>query len=321
MMKRIAFIIGSALLLAACNSGGEDYFVESPVENVSISFDGGQTRASLSTVSGTFALYGTATDAGNTSVVFSNQKIEYLSESNRWVYSPLKYWNLQADHRFGAYAPYNASRNFSFSPEGYPMITDFMVQQDVDSQESLLLSRSIERNVGPDGLDISAVVFAFDPALTRINFKIKKESTFTDVLHLNVLRMYNLKSSGNSIHNGTQVIWDTSSAPINTFGYGTGFANPQEVSHEGITAWKNGALMVPQQISGITVYLSYTRRHNNMTYSYDKDNITLPGTDWKPGKQITYVLTLKPENYIEIGEPIVEPWIDSPSGGGTIIVN
>ena len=78
--------------------------------------------------------------------------------------------------------------------------------------------------------------------------------------------------------------------------------------------------MVPQQISGITVYLSYTRRHNDLTYSYDKDNITLPGADWQPGQQITYVLTLKPENYIEIGEPIVEPWIDSPSGGGTIIL-
>lgn len=88
-----------------------------------------------------------------------------------------------------------------------------------------------------------------------------------------------------------------------------------------IIAWEDGALMVPQQISGITVYLSYTRRHNDLTYSYDKDNIILPGADWQPGQQITYVLTLKPENYIEIGEPIVEPWIDSPSGGGTIIVN
>jgi len=135
------------------------------------------------------------------------------------------------------------------------------------------------------------------------------------------LRMYNLKSSGNCTHNGNRIIWDTSSAPTNTFGYSTGFTNPQEVSYEGIIAWEDGALMVPQQISGITVYLSYTRRHNDLTYSYDKDNIILPGADWQPGQQITYVLTLKPENYIEIGEPIVEPWIDSPSGGGTIIVN
>ena len=72
--------------------------------------------------------------------------------------------------------------------------------------------------------------------------------------------------------------------------------NPEEVSYEGIIAWEDGALMVPQQISGITVYLSYTRRHNDLTYSYDKDNITLPGADWQPGQQITYVLTLKPES-------------------------
>lgn len=321
MTKRVVFNIVFVWLLTACNSGGdEQHFTDSPDKKASISFDGARTRASLSTVSTTFALHGTATDAGGTSTVFANQKIEYVSESNLWVYSPLKYWNAQADHKFGAYAPYDASRNFSFSPEGYPMITDFMVAQDIDSQESLLLSRPVERNVGANGLDMTPVVFTFDPALTRINFKIKKESSLTDELRLKVLRMYNLKSSGNGSHNGSQIVWDTSSAPTNAFGYSTGFENPQEVSYEGIIAWKNGVLMVPQQIAGISVYLSYTRRHNDLTYSYDKDKITLPGADWQPGKQITYVLTLKPENYIEIGEPIVEPWIDSPSGGGVIIV-
>lgn len=314
-------MIGFALLLTACNSGGDDRIIDIPDEKESISFDGARTRASLSTVTNTFAIHGTATDVDKTSVVFNNQKVEHISESNLWVYSPLKYWNTRADHKFGAYAPYDVSRNFSFSPEGYPMVTGFMVRQNVDNQESLLLSRTVDRNVGNAGLDMSPVVFAFDPALTRINFKIKKESSLTDVLHLNVLRVYNLKSSGNCCHDGSGITWDTSSAPTNTFGYSTGFENPREVTREGIIAWENGALMVPQQISGITVYLSYTRRHNNLTYSYDKDNITLPGTDWQPGKQITYVLTLKPENYIEIGEPIVEPWIESPSGGGVIIVN
>ena len=197
-----------------------------------------------------FALYGTATDADNTSVVFNNQKIEYNNESTLWVYSPLKYWNTQADHKFGAYAPYNSSRNFSFNPEGFPMITGFMVSQNVDNQESLLLSHPVDREVRAGGLDMSPVVFTFDPALTRINFRIKKESSLTDALHLNVLRMYNLKSSGNCTHNGNRIIWDTSSAPTNTFGYSTGFTNPQEVSYEGIIAWEDGALMVPQQISG-----------------------------------------------------------------------
>lgn len=324
IMKKTAFIIGLISLLTACNSRSGDRFMElpdTPAGKASISFDGARTRASLNTISSTFALYGTATDADNTSVVFNNQKIEYNNESTLWVYSPLKYWNTQADHKFGAYAPYNSSRNFSFNPEGFPMITGFMISQNVDNQESLLLSHPVDREVRAGGLDMSPVVFTFDPALTRINFRIKKESSLTDALHLNVLRMYNLKSSGNCTHNGNRIIWDTSSAPTNTFGYSTGFTNPQEVSYEGIIAWEDGALMVPQQISGITVYLSYTRRHNDLTYSYDKDNITLPGADWQPGQQITYVLTLKPENYIEIGEPIVEPWIDSPSGGGTIIVN
>lgn len=324
IMKKTAFIIGLISLLTACNSGSDDRFMElpdTPAGKASISFDGARTRASLNTILSTFALYGTATDADNTSVVFNNQKIEYNNESTLWVYSPLKYWNTQADHKFGAYAPYNSSRNFSFNPEGFPMITGFMVSQNVDNQESLLLSHPVDREVRAGGLDMSPVVFTFDPALTRVNFRIKKESSLTDALHLNVLRMYNLKSSGNCTHNGNRIIWDTSSAPTNTFGYSTGFTNPQEVSYEGIIAWEDGALMVPQQISGITVYLSYTRRHNDLTYSYDKDNIILPGADWQPGQQITYVLTLKPENYIEIGEPIVEPWIDSPAGGGTIIVN
>lgn len=319
-MKRIFPVIGIACLLSACSSSGDE-FTKVPAEKSFISFGSAQTRTTLSTVTNTFALYGTATDVGQTSVVFSNQKVDFNRTNNVWEYSPLKYWNAQADHTFGAYAPYHASGNFSLSEDGFPVITDFRVQQDVDSQESLLLSRSVERNAGTGGLDMSPIVFTFDPALTRVNFKIKKDPSVSDALHLNALRMYNLKSSGHGSHNGSRIVWDTSSATNNVFGYSTGFTSPREVTNDGITAWDKGALMIPQPVSGITVYLSYTRRHNDMTYSYDKDNITLPGTDWEPGKQITYVLTLKPENYIEIGEPIVEPWIESATGGGAIIVN
>ena len=106
IMKKTAFIIGLISLLTACNSGSDDCFMElpdTPAGKASISFDGARTRASLNTISSTFALYGTATDAGNTSVVFNNQKIEYNNESTLWVYSPLKYWNTQADHKFGAH--------------------------------------------------------------------------------------------------------------------------------------------------------------------------------------------------------------------------
>ena len=181
IMKKTAFIIGLISLLTACNSGSDDRFMElpdTPAGKASISFDGARTRASLNTVSSTFALYGIATDADNTSVVFNNQKIEYNNESTLWVYSPLKYWNTQADHKFGAYAPYNSSRNFSFNPEGFPMITGFMVSQNVDNQESLLLSHPVDREVRAGGLDMSPVVFTFDPALTRINFRIKKDICF-----------------------------------------------------------------------------------------------------------------------------------------------
>ena len=161
IMKKTAFIIGLISLLTACNSGSDDRFMElpdTPAGKASISFDGARTRASLNTISSTFALYGIATDAGNTSVVFNNQKIEYNNESTLWVYSPLKYWNTQADHKFGAYAPYNSSRNFSFNPEGFPMITGFMVSQNVDNQESLLLSHPVDREVRAGGLDMSPVV-------------------------------------------------------------------------------------------------------------------------------------------------------------------
>lgn len=92
IMKKTAFIIGLISLLTACNSGSDDRFMElpdTPAGKASISFDGARTRASLNTVSSTFALYGTATDADSTSVVFNNQKIEYNNESTLWVYSPL----------------------------------------------------------------------------------------------------------------------------------------------------------------------------------------------------------------------------------------
>lgn len=320
IMRKIAFIINFILLLTACSKGGSD-FITPPAGEGAISFDESQTRAALNTVSSTFSLYGIATDAGNTSIVFNNQKVEYDTESNSWVYFPLKYWNLEADYKFAAYAPYNFSHSLSLSPEGYPMITNFMVLQDIDNQESLLLSRLVERNIVGDGqLDTRAVKFTFEPALTRINFKIKKELGVEGIVNLNALRMYNLKSSGNCVHNGMQIVWDTSFAPTNSFGYSTNFPSAQEVSFDGIIAWQRGLLMVPQQISSISVSISYTHRPTGTTYSYDKENIALPGANWEAGKQITYVLTLKPENNIEIGEPVVEPWIEGSTGGGVIII-
>lgn len=320
-MKRMAFIVGLSSLLVACGDK-DDSIVPPPAGMQTISLAGAQTRASLNTVSTTFGLYGTATATLNgTSTVFNNQRVDYDSGSNAWVYSPLKYWDSGADHKFAAYAPYDASRNLSFSAEGYPMVTNFRVQASVDNQESLLLSSVVGRNVQAGGLDTSPVVFTFDPALVRINFKIKRGEHVAGDLFLRTLRLYNLKSSGNCVQNGTRITWDTSSAPVNTSGYSTAFQSDREVSPEGINVWQNGALMIPQPVSGMAVYLSYTHRPGGVTYSYDKSNIALPGADWEPGKQITYVLTLNPENYVEFGEPIVEPWIDGSFGGGIIIVN
>lgn len=319
-MKRMIYMIGITLLFVACGKD-VDTPVIPPSGKMSITFDNVRTRAPLHTVSNTFALYGTATVADAASVVFNNQRVDYILASGIWEYSPLRYWDPQADYKFAAYAPYDASLNLSINNEGYPAVTNFVVRQNVAEQESLLLSNTVERNVEASGLDMSAVVFTFNPVLTRVNFRIRKDPGVIGTLSLNALRMYNLKSSGNCVSSGTGIVWDTSSAPINAFGYSTSFASAQEISLEGIQTWQGGALMVPQQISGVSIYLSYTHRPNDVTYLYDKDNITLPGTDWEPGKQITYVLTLKPENTVEIGEPIVEPWIESSTGGGVIIVS
>lgn len=321
-MKRLTFMISvlSISLLTACDSSS-DSPVAPPTGKGYIAFDGAQTRAPLSSVSNTFGLSGTVTNSNRTVPIFNNQEVKYDSGNAIWTYSPLKYWDSQSDHKFAAYAPYNTSRNFTFSSEGYPMITNFTVQPNIDNQESLLLSSSIERNVEAGGLNMSAIVFTFDPALIRVNFQIKKAPDVSGTLNLTGLRMYNLKSAGNCLHNDSRIVWDTSTAPTNTFGYNISHAGTREITFEGITAWPNGVLMIPQQIAGISVYLNYTHRPNDVTYSYDKDNIALPGTDWQPGQQITYVLTLEPENKIEIGEPIVEPWIESSTSGGTIIIN
>lgn len=321
MLKTIVCTTSVLLLLCACDKSGGEPPVAPPKDRLPISIDNAQTRAPLHTVCSNFALYGAANAAGGTSVIFRNQRVDYNAVGSIWHYSPLKFWEPQSDHRFAAYAPYNAARNISVSPEGYSLLTNFSVHQNVEQQESLLLSHPVERNAAPGGLNTSAVVFTFDPVLTRVNFRIKKDASVPGTVRLNALRMYNLKSSGSCTHNGSQATWDTSSAPNNAFGYSTGFATAPEVSLEGISAWPDGALMIPQSINGITIYLSYTHRPVDVTYSYDNSNISLTGTDWEPGKQITYVLTLKPENNVEISEPVVEPWIEGSSGGGTIIIN
>lgn len=182
----------AALTLVSCSSDDLNSLSGTPSKNEAISFDSYLGRSAVSVNGsrgsvleianlksladgfGVFGNYSSTDGEAFGSNLFDNQKVTYSSTSNKWEYTPVKYWSPQGHIDFLAYAPRvdgTALTNTS--------CIEFTVADNAANQKDLLwanaMNQTMTNNSGTDNSGKNKYVkFQFAHALSRLGYTVKK---------------------------------------------------------------------------------------------------------------------------------------------------
>ena len=182
----------AALNLVSCSSDDLNSLSGTPSKNEAISFDSYLGRSAVSVNGsrgsvleianlksladgfGVFGNYSSTDGEAFGSNLFDNQKVTYSSTSNKWEYTPVKYWSPQGHIDFLAYAPRvdgTALTNTS--------CIEFTVADNAANQKDLLwanaMNQTMTNNSGTDNSGKNKYVkFQFAHALSRLGYTVKK---------------------------------------------------------------------------------------------------------------------------------------------------
>lgn len=187
----------AALTLVSCSSDDLNSLSGTPSKNEAISFDSYLGRSAVSVNGsrgsvleianlksladgfGVFGNYSSTDGEAFGSNLFDNQKVTYSSTSNKWEYTPVKYWSPQGHIDFLAYAPRVDGTTLTNTS-----CIEFTVADNAANQKDLLWAnaknQTMTNNSGTDnsGTDNSGknkyVKFQFAHALSRLGYTVKK---------------------------------------------------------------------------------------------------------------------------------------------------
>lgn len=303
---------GWAFGLSVCLYGCTEVETESLEEHQVMAFHTSvSTRASESTLNrpgkriGVIA--GKSIDGEHFEGVFSqpNQKMEFQNDG--WHYAPICYWDRNAEYFFQAYYP--------FRENGILVDGKTLHIEDVDalSQEDIMLAPTLYRQKG----DLSSVIFQFSHLLTNVNVMVCKSGGWPGEVQLTSLRLKGMKTKGDFSYQEEQRIWKPVGPDYNGDAF-EAITTPVVLTESGV-CYLNEMLMIPQPMSALTgLELGY--KHQGEIFT--KEIIFLnKGIDqpWKTGKQITYIITVAP-NQIGFEKPQVLPWGSVVIEGGEVIL-
>lgn len=234
--------------------------------------------------------------------VFTNQQIVY--QKGNWTYTPLKYWDQDADYTFVAYYPYQQNIQFANNQLVIP-------NYDASTQVDLMAT---DRKTQPKGLT-APLQFSFKHILTNVNIQVKKKD-WEEAVTLNSFRFTGMKMAGTFRYNQIPQ-WET----IGDAYKGAFFEllNTVELTDENtFMSLFTDKLMIPQTI-GWDMLFTFSYTYDAIDYDKEVRLQSKGLTDaWQAGKKITYSLTITPENILF--EPIeVTPWGEGE--GENIVVN
>ena len=172
-----------------------------------------------------------------------------------------------------------------------------------------------------DGVNIN-----FRHALSAVRFEVKTDKTYSPdgyTITLNSLKV-NAKSKGNltqfnSIDSETaDITWAEQSTPIDYTVYPveeeeTGVALSTASALLGTDANNANLVLMPQNLTGVTVTINYTVNHadyppDGITYNKDIEIATSDVDVWVAGKRYLYTITIGMEEIVFA--PTVTDWVD-----------
>ena len=307
-MKKILFAALAALAITSCTQNEE---IEAPSQKSEIDFSTAvnrSTRAALTDNTNfkafTVNAYSHAeTFTGTiTSTIISNGA--FTGSGDTWTSTNKYYWPTSEKVTFFGYAPETAT--FTKESEKYPTLA-YTVLDDIATQEDLVAAQT------PNATKTDKVALAFKHILTQINFELK--GTDTNVTY-NVTKII-IKDV---IKDG---VFTYGSTPDNSFGSWeagtTKIASPYtinltnctftgEATATPLTAADQILILMPQDLSGIGIDVTYTATKGGVEICNTTKNISFTEGTWNPGQKITYTLKLAPGDEISLSGSVSDNW-------------
>ncbi|MDR1369299.1 MAG: fimbrillin family protein [Dysgonamonadaceae bacterium] len=265
--------------------------------------------------------------------VGSTKGVAVLWGSDRWSYTPVKYWPGKYNATdygkvsFFGYSPVSAVTSLETPEDANPKLTVTIPNANADQKDlvaDMLPNQAYNTSYG-------RVNFAFDHLLSKIHFAAKLAYDYGDNVEVNLTKL-SITYVENQIKNtGTYTFTETNTGTglwslgttymsgtdvIFTAGEGAG----PELSHTPYPPLEfteiYNLILLPQAApaSGMTASLSYTVTTDGATIPYSVF-VGLPAITWLPGKQYTYIFNLS-LNSVEFDTEItVGGWTDAGSPG------
>lgn len=262
--------------------------------------------------------------------------LSYSSGEGGWTYSDKRFWTPNSSYRFRAYWP--AADGITFSDDYVTTLTlaNFTTVADPANQPDLMLSQFRERKTvnfsDPD--EYAPVPLMFEHLLCNVNVSVKlaeESSTLTFVV--NQVSLNNIKSKGTYVLDYSTATSDSEVNPLSGTWSATGTELRCSASLDETLTWNNGAavpvkvwdeglLLIPQDLSGLTLTVYYTIRQTGKKDQEKSATLALPtqaAYAWRPATKLTYNVSLKRDDKITFSLPSVEEWGPS-SPAGTILI-
>lgn len=305
MKKSYIILAAAAMVFAACAEDGkvteiiaeeEAISLESNVENT--------TRAMISSVndlkasSGGFKVWGykSKDDFATKTTIFNGVAVSWATD--KWTYTPKKYWDKTCEYNFYAAAP--ASATFSIDNAGKISVASASYgKSDATSTVDYLIDRTGQLGIDGNATSHDPVGFDFHHIMAKVNFLVKTslENATVKVKKITMTGW----DSGNGAFTQTKTdgTWDVlncSEWNIATAGAGSEVLlnGEEEVSTTALAHGTPTFLMIPQSISANTLTFTVDFTVDGESFTDQVGKIAAAQT-WGTDSHTTYTIIVGPE--------------------------
>lgn len=320
MKKNLTILAIAAIVAVSCTKS--ETVEQSP--RMAIGFDtylsktkGAPNMGISFPIGSTMGVFASKTGSANNGIM-DNQLVTKTT-STGWAYSPMKYYEINSEYTFTAYAPYMESDKGIASEVA---LIDYVVSTDISEQVDLMYADDVVIDVdGTGNLTVSGaptdnVKFTFHHALSQVKFsaKLKNAPAEGDVVQVASVTISSIKSTGTFTFVTRN--WTVNETP--KVNYTLAPSNPVVLNENTMSLLSDAAgdvmMLLPQSGADVKVslYLNITKDGKTSSQTVDA---TIASLNWERNKIYHYQITVDNgsiQNFpIEFGDPTIERWDDT----------
>lgn len=304
-MKKIMFAAMAVLAITSCSQSEE---FDAPGSKSEISFNTAVTRGTVLVTADfkQFKAHGYA-HAGDVDFSVATAGTEIMDGTfdyaTSWAEKDSKkfYWPAAGKVAFFGYSPV-ADATYVYASPGYPTVA-YTVNATIAEQKDFVVAAV------PDQEKVASVALPFKHALTQVLFKLKGNDAAVDYSVTKVV-LKGIKDEG--IYDFGTKTWDVSADETTvdyTIDLSPAVTFKGEAAATALNANDQLLILMPQEISGVSVEVSYTATKGGVDLFTGTLQAAL-NTTWLVGEKNTYTLALKAGEEIEVTGSLDDTWTE-----------